>query len=59
MKINGFIHLDILGMNLQCIDSSLQIRLLYDNSAVKSTRTKKCLIKYLRAIRCCKDYNTL
>ena len=43
-------------MNLQCLDSSFQIRTLHDNSPVKSSRTKQCLVENLRTV-CCRQNN--
>ena len=58
-KINGFIHTDILRMHLQNINTPFEIRTLYDNTAVKTSRSEKCLIKDLRAVRCRKNDNSL
>ena len=58
-EINCFVHADILCMNFQNIDTSSQIRTLYNNPAVKTSRTKKCLIQNLRTVRRCKNNDAL
>ncbi len=58
-QIYALIHTYILGMYLQSIYTSLQIRLVYDNSSVETTRTKKCLIQNLRSVSRRKDQDSL
>ena len=49
----------ILGMDLQDIDTSLQIRFLNRDSAVKSARTQQRRIQNLRTVRRRQDQQTL
>ncbi len=58
IQIHGIIHPHILGMHLQDFHSSLQIRLIYDNSSIKTSRTKKSLIQNLRPVGSRKNNNT-
>ena len=59
IKINITSQLDILCMNLQNCYTPLQIRKLNRDPAVKTARTKKCLIQGLRTVGRCQDHNTL
>ena len=46
-------------MNLQDIDTSLQIRTVNNNTTVKASRTKKRRIQYLRTVSRCQDQKSL
>ena len=59
IEINRIIHQHILGMNLQDIHTTFEIRLLDDDTAVKTSRTKKCFIKHLRTVGCTEDHKSL
>ena len=50
VQIDGFIHFHILGMNLQDIDTSLQVRSVYDDTAVEAARTQKRGVKDFGAV---------
>ena len=50
IQIHGFIHQDVLGMDLQNLHTSLQIRLIHDDLPVKTARTKQRLIQNLRPV---------
>ena len=56
VQINGLIHQHILGMHFQDLHTSFQIRLFHDDTAVKTSRSQKCLIQYFRPVgRCQQD----
>ena len=59
LEINGIVKPYILRMNLQDINTSFQIRTVNDNTAVKTSRTKKCRIQYLRTVGSCQDQKSL
>ena len=59
IQIHTLIQMYILRMNLQDLHTSLQVRLIYDNSTVKTSRTKKRLIQNLRTVRSTQYQNTL
>ena len=59
IQIHRFIHLDILGMYLQDLHASPKIRTIHDDTPVKASRTKQCLVQNFRTIGCTKDQNSL
>ena len=40
IQINGIIHLDIFGMYTQSLHTAFQIRFVYDNTTVKTSRSQ-------------------
>ena len=59
IKTDGVCNFNLLGMNFKDILSSLQIRKLYRNTSVKTTRSEKSRIKRIRSVSSSKDNNTL
>ena len=59
IKSNSICNFNFLCMNFQNFFSTLQIRKFYRNTAVKTSRTEKCRIQWIRTVGCCQDYNTL
>ena len=59
IQIHSFIHLHILGMYLQDLHTALQIRLIYDNPSIKTSRTKQSLVQDLRMVGSAQDQNSL
>ena len=59
LKINSLIQMYISCMNLQDLDSSLQIRSVHNDTSVKTSRTKKCRIKNLRTVGSSQDQKSL
>ena len=59
VEINGIIHRNILGMNLEGLLTSLYIRTIYNDTTIETTRTKKCLIEDFRTVGCSQDQKTL
>ena len=51
--------MNIFGVDFQNIDTPLQIRLIYNNASVKTSRTKKRLIENLWTVRCCQYEESL
>ena len=49
-QIDGLIQMYVLGMHFQDVHTALQIRLVHDDSPVKTARTKQCLIQHLRPV---------
>ena len=58
VQIHTVIQMDILGMYLQDRYSSLQIRLIYNDTSVKSSGTQQCLIQNLRSVGCTKHQDS-
>ena len=58
-QIHGFVQMHILGMHLQDIHTAFQIRLVHDNSPVKTARTQQRLIQHLRPVGGRQDQQTL
>ena len=46
-------------MNLQDFHAPLQVRSVYNDTAVKTSRTEQCGIQYLRTVGCRKNQKTL
>ena len=59
LEVDGLVHPDVLGVNLQDRLTSLQVRALHDDPSVKAAGTKECLIQDLRAVRCAQDQDSL
>ena len=50
IQIHGLVHLDILRMHLQNLHTALEVRLIHDDSSVKTTGAKQRLIQNLGAV---------
>ena len=59
IQIHGLIHHDVLGMYLECLQTPLQIRLVDNDPAVKTSRTEQRLVQYLRTVGCSENQNSL
>ena len=42
-------------MNLKNLDTTFQIRLIYYDTAIETSRSQQRRIKYLRTVCCCKN----
>ena len=54
-QIDGLVHVDILGMHLQDVDTALQVRFLNDDAAVETSGTQQRRVQDLRPVRGCQD----
>ena len=59
IEIHALVHLNILRMDLEYLDSSLKIRLVNNDTSVKTAGSQKCLIEYLGAVCCSEDQYSL
>ena len=58
-QIDSLIQMNILGMHFQDIHTAFQIRLVHDNSPVKTARSQQRLIQHLRPVGCRQDQQPL
>ena len=59
VEIDGIIQLHIPCMHLQNIDTTLEVRLLHDDTTVETARTQQCRVEDLRTVRRTHDHDTL
>ena len=59
VEIDGIIQLHILCMHLQNIDTSLEVRLLHDDTTVETARTQQCRVEDFRTVRRTHDHDPL
>ena len=59
VESDGVCDLDLLRMDFEDLFTSLNIRKLYRDPSVKTSRTEKCRIQGIRTVGCGKDHNTL
>ena len=59
VKIHCLVKQNILGMDLENLHTSLKIRLLNYDTAVKTTGTEQSFIKHLRSVGSCQQYDAL
>src|SRR5699024_8943073 len=59
IQIYSLVQRNIFCMNFQDVYTSLQIRTVYNNTPVKTSRTKQCRVQNLRTVGCSKDQKSL
>ena len=59
VEVDGIIQLHISCMHLQNIDTTLEVRLLHDDTTIETTRTKQRRIENLRTVRRAHDHDAL
>ena len=52
-QIHILCQLDLPGVDLQGVQTTLQIGAVYNNSPVKTAGTEQCLVQDLRTVGCC------
>ena len=59
LKVHALIQKHVFGVDLKYVDTPVQVRLIHDNTAVKTSRTEQSRVQDLRAVGGCQNQKSL